>query len=104
MNPGHGQPFVRQFHALRGCVPDIGSGWVRGKVFEHRRDGGRLDAKARENDLAAALDFNHPKLAAPPFDVPPGPFGALCPIGATTPDEEWAALRDLAQSYGWPVG
>ena len=58
---------------------------------------------ATAHNLAAALDFNHQKRAAPQFDVPPGPFGAPCPIGSSTHDEEWAALRDLAQSYGWPV-
>src|SRR5438552_1252511 len=59
---------------------------------------------ATAHNLAAALDFNHPNLAAPQFVVPPGPFGAPCPIGSTTHDEEWAALRDLAQSYGWRGG
>ena len=59
---------------------------------------------ATAHNLAAALDFNHQKRAAPQFDVPPGPFGAPCPIGSTAHDEEWTALRDLAQSYGWPVG
>jgi phospholipase C len=59
---------------------------------------------ATANNLATALDFNHPNPAVPRFDVPPGPFGAPCPVGSTPHDEEWAAVRDLAQSYGWPVG
>jgi phospholipase C len=56
------------------------------------------------NNLAAALDFNHPDPTAPQFDVPPGPFGAPCPVGSTTHDEEWTALQGLARSYGWSVG
>jgi phospholipase C len=33
---------------------------------------------AQANNLADALDFEHPQLSAPAIDVPPGPFGAPC--------------------------
>jgi hypothetical protein len=51
---------------------------------------------ATAHNLAAALDFNHPNPSAPQSVVPPGPFGAPCPIGSMAHDEEWAALQDLA--------
>ena len=61
---------------------------------------------ASANNLALALDFKNTSLAAPQYDVPVGPFGAPCPIGSSVPsseDEEWQAIKALAQGHGWPI-
>ncbi len=61
---------------------------------------------ATANNLATALNFAAPSAAAPRYAVPPGPFGAPCPIGSGAPGDEaleWAAIKTLAQQYGWPV-
>jgi phospholipase C len=55
------------------------------------------------NNLADLLDISQPNLAAPDFDVPPGPFGGPCPLRAPAHDEDWSDLRALARNYGWPV-
>ena len=60
---------------------------------------------ATANNLANELDFAHPKLKAPAFAVPPGPFGIPCPSegpgnGAA---EEATALSTLAQQFGFPI-
>ncbi len=55
------------------------------------------------NNLAAELNFGHPQLNAPTYDVPPGPFGGACAPGGPSSSEEWAILQALAQSYGWPI-
>jgi len=52
------------------------------------------------NNLAEVLDFAHPNLAAPAFTVPPGPFGAACPI--TTSEGEGEGLLEFAASLGFP--
>ncbi len=63
---------------------------------------------ATANNLAAALDFSAPSLAAPSYAVPAGPFGAPCPIGsagAAQSDEEvaWLALKSQALANGWTL-
>jgi phospholipase C len=70
------------------------------------------------HNLASALDFEHPLVTAPQFNMPPGPFGGACPVGllgatstssatatSTTANanEEWNAIQTLARQYGWPV-
>ena len=55
------------------------------------------------SNLAEVLDFRQPRLDAPLFDVPPGPFGAPCPTAGPAHEEEWASLKTVAQSYGWPI-
>jgi len=69
------------------------------------------------HNLASALDFEHPLVTAPQFNVPPGPFGGACPVGApgatsnaatsnaatSNSNEEWTAIQTLARQYGWPV-
>jgi phospholipase C len=66
------------------------------------------DASAR--NLALALDFSVPDVAAPQYAVPPGPFGSICISGAPTPfaqaglaSENWNGLRVQALQHGWPV-
>jgi phospholipase C len=61
---------------------------------------------AAANNLAAALDFGKPNRTAPLYAIPPGPFGGACPNTTDTPplpaaENEWIAVRALAQSYGW---
>jgi phospholipase C len=51
-------------------------------------------------NLAEALDFAHPDLAAPPADVPAGPFGAPCPAA---PPKALAELHAIARRVGWPL-
>ena len=65
---------------------------------------------ANANNLAAALNFDEPKLDAPVYNVPIGPFGGVCSLGLTAatpqPDNEegeWAAIRGLAQRYGFAL-
>jgi phospholipase C len=56
------------------------------------------------NNLAFALDFGHPNYFAPLYGVPAGPFGGLCPSAVTSAGEiEWATLRTLATSLGFPL-
>ena len=66
------------------------------------------DASAR--NLALALDFSVPDVAAPQYAVPPGPFGSICISGAPTPlaqagfaSENWNSLRVQALQHGWPI-
>jgi phospholipase C len=54
------------------------------------------------NNLAEALDFDHPNLVAPSFVVPPGPLDTLCPIASSVSDQRRAFL-ELAASLGFPV-
>jgi phospholipase C len=56
---------------------------------------------ATANNLADALDFRNPNLDAPRFLVPPGPFGAPCPLAAV-PDK-WTLLAELAETLGFEV-
>jgi phospholipase C len=51
-------------------------------------------------NLAEALDFAHPDLAAPLADVPTGPFGAPCPAA---PPKALAELHAIARRVGWPL-
>jgi len=55
---------------------------------------------ATANNLADALDFTAPRLRAPQYVVPPGPFGAPCPSSEANP---FVVLRDLAGALGFPV-
>jgi phospholipase C len=66
------------------------------------------DASAR--NLALALDFSAPDLAAPQYAVPPGPFGSVCISSAPTTfarensaGENWNSLRVQALQHGWPI-
>ncbi|PYR68099.1 MAG: phospholipase [Acidobacteria bacterium] len=59
-------------------------------------------------NLALTLDFNKPNRTAPVYAIAPGPYGAPCPntttSSAAVPEEnEWIAVRALAQSYGWNI-
>jgi hypothetical protein len=61
------------------------------------------------NNLAEVLDFSAPKLVAPVFNVPTGPFNPACPPSASAANDpeaqEWsenlAALRALALANGF---
>jgi len=73
---------------------------------------------ATANNLATALDFGKPNRSAPLYAVT-GVFGGACPNTTDTPppagaagnqpappaaaaaENEWIAVRALAQSYGW---
>jgi len=61
---------------------------------------------ATANNLATALDFHKPNQSAPLYAIPPGPYGAPCPVvpspsSVAVEENEWVAVRALAQSYGW---
>jgi phospholipase C len=66
---------------------------------------------ATANNLAHVLDFDSPRLSAPRYAVPPGPFGSVCGTPAVasavtpvdTESTEWAAVRALAINYGFPI-
>jgi phospholipase C len=55
---------------------------------------------ASANNLAEALDFSRPSLAAPAFVVPAGRFGGPCPQPGPA---RGVALRNVARSRGWHV-
>jgi phospholipase C len=59
---------------------------------------------AGANNLAETLDFTGPRLRAPRFRVPEGPFGELCaPLTAQRAMlDDWRELRARADVYGWP--
>jgi phospholipase C len=57
---------------------------------------------ANANNLAEVLDFSQRDLSAPQFPVPPGPFGAPCPLIGAIPDE-WTALAEQALALGFEV-
>jgi phospholipase C len=59
-------------------------------------------------NLAEALDFARPDRSAPLYAIPPGPYGLPCPLIPSTSsiavgENEWIAMRALAQSYGWTL-
>jgi phospholipase C len=59
---------------------------------------------AAANNLAYALDFDHPNYFAPLYGVPGGPFAGVCPQAVTTGEQsEWATLQTLAGSLGFPL-
>jgi phospholipase C len=59
---------------------------------------------ATANNMAEVLQFSAPQFNAQRFDVPPGPFGALCIPGVPDrTDEEWLPLLQMAADFGWPV-
>ena len=60
---------------------------------------------ATANNPATVLDLGRPKLHAPSYQVPAGPFGGACPSlpGAAVVENEWTALQQLARTYGWPI-
>jgi phospholipase C len=67
-----------------------------------------LDALTVRDDtatnLAEVLDLSASQLQARQFDVPTGPFGALCSPGLrSSTEEEWLPLLRLAADFGWPV-
>ena len=60
---------------------------------------------AGATNLAEALQFETPNIAAKQFAVPSGPFGQLCVPGvADATDDEWLPLLQMAADFGWPVG
>jgi phospholipase C len=59
---------------------------------------------ATANNLADELDFAHPRLNAPAFAVPAGPFGIACPSeGPANGLSEAAQLDALARQFGFPL-
>ena len=58
------------------------------------------DAHAR--NLAEVLDFTHPNLHAPSWNVPPG-VGAACPSADESEFADWFAIRDLAVRSGFSL-
>jgi phospholipase C len=59
---------------------------------------------ASANNLAEALDFTAPRLKAPRFRVPVGPFGEICapPTARREMVDDWTELRARADAFGWP--
>jgi hypothetical protein len=50
------------------------------------------------------LDFQHPDYFAPLYNVPVGPFGGICGQALpSTEESEWASLKTLANSLGFPL-
>jgi phospholipase C len=56
---------------------------------------------ANANNLAEVLDFAHPNLNAPQFNVPAGPFGFPC--GIPTGESEFEALALVAAALGFQI-
>ena len=63
---------------------------------------------AAANNVAAILDFDRPKIGAPEFSVPTGPFGGVCTSGLAPgvplgngEENEWSAIASLAEQYGF---
>jgi phospholipase C len=56
---------------------------------------------ATATNLAEALDFSVPRLMAPQFRVPLGPFGAPCGSAAAVAEGTWHRLLALADGFGW---
>jgi phospholipase C len=55
-------------------------------------------------NLAEALNFSYHDLAAPRFEVPPGPFGGPCLLQfatAAAAADEWTQLQEFAAGCGW---
>ncbi|MBA3945447.1 MAG: alkaline phosphatase family protein [Herpetosiphonaceae bacterium] len=55
------------------------------------------------NNPAVEFNFRTPDLSAPQFNVPPGPFGGPCSTNGPVTEEQWSALKVLAQKQGWPI-
>jgi phospholipase C len=59
---------------------------------------------AAANNLALALDFQHPDSFAPLYNVPAGPFAGVCLQALpSTEESEWATLQKSANSMGFPT-
>jgi phospholipase C len=60
---------------------------------------------ATANNLADALDFSRPNLAAKRLNVPAGPFGRACqPLSRqAVMADEWEVLREMSRGFGWPA-
>lgn len=56
---------------------------------------------AAANNLALALDFQHPCVDVPTFAVPAGPFGRLCAPGTSLPQRAWLRIAEFADRRGW---
>ena len=54
---------------------------------------------ANANNLAEVLDFAHPNLNAPQFNVPAGPFGAPCALPGGNSEAETLALTAAALGF-----
>ena len=75
------------------------------RLIEWRWDLAPLTVRdAGATNLAEALDFTRPRLRAPRFRVPVGPFGELClPLTARRAMlDDWTELRAQADAFGWP--
>lgn len=57
---------------------------------------------ATAGNLATALDWSQPDLAAEQYVAPSGPFGGPCPQGGVAQGAPWDGLRALARTIGWP--
>ncbi|HTL57921.1 MAG TPA: alkaline phosphatase family protein [Candidatus Limnocylindrales bacterium] len=57
---------------------------------------------ATANNLAEVLDFAHPNLEAPTFNVPAGPFGSICPLETRAVGRS-QILLERAASFGFPM-
>jgi phospholipase C len=55
---------------------------------------------ATANNLADVLDFDRRNHRAPPYAVPPGPFGTPCPSSEANP---WIIVREVARQVGFQV-
>ncbi len=58
---------------------------------------------ATANNIAKALDFKNPNLAAPPIAVPQGPFGTVCSSVNSSSIEDFASLASMAKTMGFSI-
>lgn len=58
---------------------------------------------ATANNIAKALDFQNPKLAAPSITVPQGPFGTVCSPVNSSSVEDFASLASMAKTTGFTI-
>ena len=99
-------PFARRHHVARQTFDHTSVL----RLIEWRWGLAPLSVRdATANNLAEALDVGkRPKLDAPEYDVAPftsaGCAAAPAHAAAAVPDDEWAGLAELAQSYGFDVG
>jgi phospholipase C len=71
------------------------------RMIEWRWGLGPLTARdAQARNIAEVLNFNHPNLAAPVFDVPIF-VGSACPTADPAEFADWRGLRDQAERSGF---
>jgi phospholipase C len=92
-------PFARRRH----IATDVYDHASILRMIEKRFSLPSLTVRTRTaNNIANELRV-HPDVAAPRYDVPPGPFGAACPPTAAPAEEKWEPVLALARKFHFPV-